>query len=85
MSDRRRGEAKELRKDQQVRREVLGEIGSEIAQGRTAAQYRNANRDQARGDWDRSGRHADQNSSRDQGQTGDDGLRAPGADEDESA
>jgi hypothetical protein len=77
MSDRRRGESKELKKDQQVRREVLGEIGSEIAQDRTPAQYRNPNRDQARGDWDRSGRHADEGNSRDDGNTGDDGLRAP--------
>ena len=77
MSDRRRGESKELKKDQQVRREVLGEIGSEIAQDRTPAQYRNPNRDQARGDWDRSGRHTDEGNSRDDGNTGDDGLRAP--------
>ena len=48
MADRRRGESRELKKDQQVRREVLGEIGSEIAQDRTAAQYRNPNRDQRR-------------------------------------
>ena len=51
MSDRRRDESKELRKDQQIRREVLDEIGSEIAQDHTGAQYRNPNRDQARGDW----------------------------------
>ena len=82
MSDRRRGESNQLKKDQQVRREVLGEIGSEIAQDRTAAQYRNPNRDQARGDWDRSGRHTDENISRDEGNTGDDGLRAPGQQED---
>ena len=78
MSDRRRGESNQLKKDQQVRREVLGEIGSEIAQDRTSAQYRNPNRDQARGDWDRSGRHTDENNSRDDGNTGDDGLRPPG-------
>jgi hypothetical protein len=77
MADRRRGESRELKKDQQVRREVLGEIGSEIAQDRTAAHYRNPNRDQARGDWDRSRRHTDQGSSRDSGIDGDDGLRAP--------
>lgn len=77
MADRRRGESKEIRKDQQVRREVLDEIGSEIAQDRTPAQYRNPNRDQARGDWDRSRRHTDENASRDEGQTGDDGLRPP--------
>ena len=79
-SDRRRGESKELKKDQQVRREVLSDIGSEIAQDHTNAQYRNANRDQARGDWDRSGRHADEGSSRDTEETGDDGLPPPGKD-----
>jgi hypothetical protein len=75
MSDRRRGESKEIKKDQQVRREVLSEIGSEIAQDRTTAQYRNPNRDQARGDWDRTGRHTDEQNSRDSGRAGDDGLR----------
>jgi hypothetical protein len=82
MADRRRGESKELKKDQQVRREVLGEIGSEIAQDRTTAQYRNPNRDQARGDWDRSRRHTDEDASRDdQREPGDDGLRVPGKEE----
>ena len=66
MADRRRGENRELRKDQQVRREVLREIGSEIVQERTTAQYRNPNRDQARGDWDRSRRHTDENATRDE-------------------
>ena len=65
MPDRRRGESSEIKKDQQVRREVLGEIGSEIAQDRTSAQYRNPNRDQARGDSDRSRRRTDENASRD--------------------
>ena len=77
MSDRRRGESKEIKKDQQVRREVLDEIGSEIVQGRTGPQYRNPNRDQARGDWDRSRRHTDEERSRDEGRDGDDGLRPP--------
>lgn len=81
MADRRRGESREMKRDQQVRREVLGEIGSEIVQGRTTAQYRNANRDQARGDWDRSRRHTDEGSSRDDGNTGDDGLRPPTGDD----
>ena len=65
MADRRRGVSKELKKDQQIRREVLSDIGSEIAQERTTAQYRNPNRDQARGDWDRSRRHMDEGRSRD--------------------
>ena len=75
MADRRRGETKELKKDQQVRREVLGEIGTEIVQDR-AARYRNPNRDQARGDRDRSRRHTDEGSSRDDRAAGDDGVRA---------
>jgi len=65
MADRRRGVSKELKRDQLVRREVLSDIGAEIAQDRTAAQYRNPNRDQARGDWDRSRRHMDEGGSRD--------------------
>ena len=64
MADRRRSESKELKKDQQVRREVLGDIEAETAQESTT-QYRNPNRDQARGDWDRSGRHTDEGASRD--------------------
>jgi len=78
MSDRRRDETKEIKKDQQVRREVLDEIGSEIAQDHTSAQYRNPNRDQARGDWDRSRRHTDEGLSRDDGRLGDDGLGPKG-------
>jgi hypothetical protein len=77
MADRRRGEGKELKRDQQVRREVLSDIGSEIAQERTTANYRNLNRDQARGDWDRSGRHTDEGSSRASDNDLDDGRRTP--------
>jgi len=77
MADRRRGESKEIKKDQQVRREVLSDIGSEIAQDRTVPRYRNLNRDEARGDWDRSGRHTDEGLSRDREADGDDGLRPP--------
>ncbi len=72
MSERRRGDSKDIKKDQQVRREVLGEIGSEIVQDHTSAQYRNPNRDQSRGDWDRTGRHTDENNSRDDLTFGDD-------------
>jgi hypothetical protein len=80
MADRRRSESKELKKDQQIRREVLSEIGAEIAQERTTPQYRNPNRDQARGDWDRSRRHMDEGRSRDT-ENGDDGLRPPTTEE----
>lgn len=79
MSDQRRGDGRELKKDQQVRREVLSEIGSEITQAHTSATYRNPNRDQARGDWDRSHRHTDEGMSRDEAGLGDDGLRPPTA------
>ena len=75
MTDPKRGDIREVKKDQQVRREVLDEIGAEIVQDRTTAQYRNPNRDQARGDWDRSGRRTDEDSSRDDRQDGDEGLK----------
>ena len=65
MSDRRRDESRDIKKDQQVRREVLDEIGAEIAQNHIGAHYCNPNRDQARGDWDRSRRHTDEGLSRD--------------------
>jgi len=81
MSDRRRGESKQVKKDQEVRREVLDEIGSEIVQDHTEPTYRNPNRDQARGDWDRSRRHTDENRTREGGALGDDGLRTPGVEE----
>lgn len=66
MSDRRRGESKEIKKDQMVRREVLDEIAKETVQERQETMYRNPNRDQARGDWDRSRRHTDEGMSRDE-------------------
>ena len=74
MADRRRGESKQLKKYQTVRRETLEEIGSEIVQERTQAAYRNPNRDQARGDWDRTGRRTDEDRSRDAEKDGDEGL-----------
>ena len=74
--DRRRGESKELKKDQQVRRLALQEIGSEIVQQGNAPVYRNPNRDQARGDWDRTGRRTDEGNSRAPERDGDDGLRS---------
>jgi hypothetical protein len=66
MSDRRRGESKEIKKDQTVRREVLDEIANETMQERQEARYRNPNRDQSRGDWDRSRRHTDEGRSREE-------------------
>ena len=77
MTDHRRGESKQLRKDQQVQREVREDISAESASGPAGPQYRNPNRDQARGDWDRSRRHTDEDRTRDEGNTLDDGLRTP--------
>ena len=74
MADRRRGQSKQLKKDQMVRRETLEEIGSEINQEKTGPSYRNPNRDQSRGDWDRTGRRTDEERSRDSGFDGDDGA-----------
>ena len=65
MSILRRGQAKQIKKDSNVQRETLDDLGSEIVQERSEASYRNPNRDQARGDWDRSRRHTDEDSSRD--------------------
>jgi len=81
MADNRRGESRQLKRDQNVQREVRGDIGAETIQDSSGAQYRNPNRDQARGDWDRSGRHTDEHRSRDTGNTGDDGLRPPAEDD----
>lgn len=78
MAGNRRGDSKQLRKDQQVRREVRDDMGAEAPSSASGPQYRNANRDQARGDRDRSGRHTDEDRSRDEANPGDDGLRPPG-------
>jgi hypothetical protein len=48
------------KKDQRVTREALDDIVEETPEGRTQPQYRNPNREQSRGDWDRSGRHHDE-------------------------
>jgi hypothetical protein len=70
----RRGELKQIKKDSNVQRDTLEDIGSEIVQEGSEPSYRNPNRDQARGDWDRSGRRTDENRSRDVEKEGDDGL-----------
>jgi hypothetical protein len=72
--DRRRGGSKGLKKDQQLRRETLQEINAEIVRQGSEPTYRNPNRDHARGDWDRSRRHADEGSSREPELDGDDGF-----------
>jgi hypothetical protein len=70
----RRGQSKQIKKDSNVQRETLDDIGSEIVQKHSEPSYRNPNRDQARGDWDRSGRRTDEGRSRDVETDGDNGL-----------
>lgn len=77
LTDRRRGESRQLKRDQTIRREVRAEIGSETTQSGSSAMYRNPNRDQSRGDWDRTGRRTDEDRSRDIARDGDDGLEPP--------
>ena len=60
----RRGQTKQIKKDSNVQRDTLEDIASETVQERSEASYRNPNRDQARGDWDRSGRRTDEGRSR---------------------
>ena len=60
----RRGDDKQLKRDQQVRREVRQEVSEEIRSGDTQPLIRRPNRDQARGDWDRSGDHRNVGTSR---------------------
>jgi len=57
MAQKRRGDEKQLRKDQQVRREVRQEVGEEIRSSDSLPLIPQPNRDQTRGDWDRSGDH----------------------------
>lgn len=59
MSQSRNEDTKAVKKDQTVRREVLNELDEATDRpevGGAEAQYRRVNRDQARGDWDRSRR-----------------------------
>jgi hypothetical protein len=54
-----RPESKRMKKDQSVQRDVLSEIdeATDLPEaGNAETQFRHVNRDQARGDWDRSRR-----------------------------
>jgi len=60
MADIRR-EQKQLRKDQRGVRDIRDEVGDQIRDGSDAQPIiRNPNRDRARGDWDRTGDHHDE-------------------------
>ena len=74
MADVRR-EEKQIKKDQQGPREVREEVAERMREGADSQPViKNPNRDQARGDWDRSGRRTDEGRSRDVEKDGDDGL-----------
>lgn len=52
------------KKDQRVRREALKDIQTQTRKDSTEPKLENPNRDQARGDWDRTGRHGDEGATR---------------------
>jgi hypothetical protein len=53
-----------LRKEQRSGRETREEVLEEIRSGPTQPRIEHANRDRARGDWDRTGDHHDEGASR---------------------
>jgi len=56
-----RKELKQLKKDQRGAREIREEVSERIRDGAdTQPIIRNPNRDRARGDWDRTGLHRDE-------------------------
>jgi hypothetical protein len=64
MAQNNRGDEKQLRKDQQVGRDVRQDLGAEIRSSGSKPIIRQPNRDQTRGDWDRTGDHQDIDASR---------------------
>jgi hypothetical protein len=58
--------AKQFKKDQSFAREVRDEVNEQVRDGSdTKPLIKNPNRDQARGDWDRTGNHHDEQIDRD--------------------
>ena len=56
-----RKQDKQLKKDQSVGREVRSDVEEHIRDGRDSQPLiKNPNRDKARGDWDRTGVHHDE-------------------------
>lgn len=64
MAGTHRDQEKRTRRDQQVRREVRQDVEEEIRSSGAQPLIRQPNRDQARGDWDRSRTHQDVDTSR---------------------
>jgi hypothetical protein len=59
-----RNEDKPIKKDQQGVRDAQQEVEQEIRSSGTKPRINQPNRDRARGDWDRSGVHHDEGTSR---------------------
>jgi hypothetical protein len=56
-----RKQDKQLKKDRSVSREVRDEVADQVRDGADSQpRIRNPNRDRARGDWDRTGDHHDE-------------------------
>jgi hypothetical protein len=60
MTDVRRNEGKLLKKEQRGPRETREEVLEEIRSSDVQPLVKNPNRDRARGDWDRTGDHHDE-------------------------
>ena len=63
MADVRRNETS-TRRDQQSSRDIRDEINEEIQSRSVQPRQAHPNRDRTRGDWDRTGNHRDQGTSR---------------------
>jgi hypothetical protein len=63
MADARRNDTS-TKKDQRSPRDIRDEISEEIKSGSIQPKQAHPNRDRARGDWDRTGNHYDQGTSR---------------------
>ena len=56
-----RKDMKQLKRDQRGAREIRDEVGGRMRDGADSQPIiRNPNRDRARGDWDRTGKHQDE-------------------------
>lgn len=59
-------DSKSMKKDRQGAEQLRREIDEQSGPGTARAQQRDHNRDAARGDWDRTGRHHDEGTGRDE-------------------
>jgi hypothetical protein len=55
---------KDIKKDQRGARDVIEEVAEEIRPSGTKPRIQDPNRDRARGDWDRTGDHHDEEPGR---------------------